>query len=336
MNTTGIQNYLSNVFRPIYTYDTTNSNFTPKLELSNIDVYSGNSISIFTAAIGDANNNVYVGRGAGNAYNFLQGCSNTTALGFAAAGGLSNDSNSVYIGYYAGYQSSNAKDIISIGASSGRNGGISNIFIGTNTGTTGSSNVLIGHGIDLSSVSNQIRIGYKRQIPIAADLCLNWVGLGGYITPENIAYSKVDISGNTRVVGSLGINIDPGTRTLDVNGNFRAGDGVSNVLDFSNGLTRCVGGFISSTGSNVVGNTSNVSIGTLKKGIVIVSVSSGTTNFDGRTSFVLDTTTPIVSNLSSNKSVTTTVNFTSNSINISNTTGGSLTYNWAITYFPMP
>ena len=335
MNTTGIQNYLSNVFRPIYTYDTGTSNFTPKLELSNIDVYSGNSVNVFTAAVGDSNNNVYVGRNAGNAFNFLQACSNVTALGFGAAGSISNDSNSVYIGYNAGFNSSNAKDVIAIGASSGRSGGLSNIFIGTNTGTTGSSNIFLGHQIDLStSVSNQIRIGYRNQIPIAADLCLNWVGLGGPLYPVDVN-NKLDISGNTRIQGQLGINILPGGRTLDVNGNFRAADAFG-TLDFSNGLTSSTGGFASFTGSNLVSNSSNVSIGTLKKGIVIVSVSSGTTNFDGRTSFVLDPTTPVVSNLSSNKSATTTVNFTTNSINISNTTGGDLTYTWAITYFPMP
>ncbi len=333
MNTTGIQNYLSNVFRPIYTYDSTTFNFTPRLELSNIDTYSGNSVNVFTAAVGDSNDNVYVGRNAGNPYNFLQACRNVTALGVGAAASISNDSNCVYVGYYAGQGSSNADDVISIGADSGGNGD-SNIFIGSSTGTVGNSNILIGHRIDPVSASNQIRIGYSNQIPIAADLCLNWVGLGGPLTPVDVN-NNLDISGNARIQGQLGINILPGGRTLDVNGNFRAADAFG-TLDFSNAVTRSTGGFVSLTGSNVVSNTSNVSIGTLKKGIVIVSVSSGTTNFDGRTSFVLDTTTPVVSNLSSNKSATTTVNFTTNSINISNTTGGDLTYTWAITYFPMP
>lgn len=335
MNTTGIQNYLSNVFRPIYTYDSTTFTFTPKLELSNIDTYSGNSVNVFTAAVGDSNNNVYVGRNAGNPFNFLQACRNVTALGVGAAASISNDTNCVYVGYYAGSGSSNCDDVISIGTNSGGNGD-SNIFIGSSNGTAGNSNIFIGHSIAPVSASNQIRIGYSNQIPIAADLSLGWVGLGGPLSPVDPS-NKLDISGNTRIQGQLGINILPGGRTLDVNGNFRATDASGNILDFqSNGFTQSTGGFGSSTGSTVVGDTSNVSIGTLKKGIVIVSVSSGTTNFDGRTSFVLDPTTPVVSNLSSNKSATTTVNFTTNSINISNTTGGSLTYAWAITYFPMP
>ena len=336
MNTTGIQNYLSNVFRPIYTYDTTTSNFTPKLELSNIDVYSGNSVNVFTATVGDSNNNVYVGRNAGNPFNFLQACSNVTALGYAAAGGISNDSNSVYIGYNAGFNSANARDIIAVGANAGANGGASNIFLGTNTKATGSSNILIGHQIGLTNVSNQIRIGYSNQIPIAADLSANWVGLGGPLSPVDVN-NKLDISGNTRIQGQLGINILPGGRTLDVNGNFRAADAFG-TLDFSNSVTRSTGGFVSIQGSIGVSNTSNTPIpnGVLKNGLVMIAVRSGSANFDGRTSFVLDTATPIVSNLSSNKSATTTVNFTSNSINISNTTGGNLTYDYSITYFPMP
>jgi hypothetical protein len=109
-----------------------------------------------------------------------------------------------------------------------------------------------------------------------------------------------------------------------------------NSLDFRNGVTSSSGGFVSVQGTSTVGNTSNVSIATLKKGLALIAVSSGAANFDGQSVFVLDTTAPTVSNLSSNKSATTTVNFTSNSINISNTTGGSLSYAWTVTYFPLP
>jgi hypothetical protein len=324
MNTTGIQNYLSNVFVPIYAYDTTNSNFTPKLEMSNIDVYSGNSVNVFTAAIGDANNNVYVGRGAGNAYNFLQGCSNVTALGFAAAGGISNDSNSVYIGYFAGYQSSNAKDIISIGASSGRNGGVSNIFLGTNTGTTGSSNVL----------SNQIRIGYKTQIPIAADLCQNWVGLGGPLAPVD-ANNKLDISGNTRIQGQLGINILPGGRTLDVNGNFRATDASGNILDFqSNGVTRSTGGFVSIQ-SNVSAGVGTTTIGVIEKGIIHVSAVDQASSANRAAYIYFAWTTSNVTSMSALSNGDTNITTSTSNIQISNAST-TKTYDYSITYFPLP
>lgn len=311
MNTTGIQNYLSNVFHPIYTYDSVLSNFTPRLELSNIDTYSGNNIAVFTAAVGDANNNVYVGSNAGNAYDRLQACSNVTAVGYGAGSAISNVDNSVYMGYYAGTGTSNTTDVIAIGYEV-KGGGNSNIFVGSRTGTTGNSNIFIGHSIDIStSVSNQIRIGYANQIPIAADLSRNWVGLGGILSPTN-------------------------GRSLDVSGNTRIRDASGGTFDVSSGLAWSSGGYASTRGRVTISNNSNVSIGSLQKGIVLVSTSSGSANFDGRMSFVLDTSTPIVSNLSSNKSLTTTVNFTTNNINISNTTGGVLTYDYSITYFPLP
>lgn len=337
MNTTGIQNYLSNVFRPIYTFDTTNSNFTPRLELSNIDTYSGNTVSVFTAAVGDSNSNVYVGSNAGNPFNITRACRNITALGFGAASNISNDSNSVYIGWYAGASGSNSLDVVSIGTNSGGNGA-ANIFMGTSTGTVGTSNIFIGHYINPSNVSNQIRIGYRNQIPIAADLSKNWVGLGGPLAPVD-ANNKLDISGNTRIQGQLGINTIPGGRTLDVNGNFRATDASGNVLDFlSNGLTTSTGGFASYTGSVLVSNAANTEIGTnvLKKGMALISVNSGTANYDGRVSLVLNVATPTVVNIASSNSTTTAVNFAANKINISNTTGGDLTYDYNITYFPLP
>jgi len=44
-STTGAQNLLTNVFRPVYTYAIptggTTAIFTPKLEISNVDVVSG-------------------------------------------------------------------------------------------------------------------------------------------------------------------------------------------------------------------------------------------------------------------------------------------------------
>lgn len=336
MNTTGIQNYLSNVFRPIVLFDTGTSNFTPRLELSNIDTYSGNSISVFTAAVGDSNSNVYVGSNAGNPYNTTRSCFNVTALGFAAAGSLSNDSNSVYIGYFAGFNSSNANDIIAIGANAGANGGSSNIFMGTNTGTIGTSNIFIGHRISsITSVSDQIRIGYSNQIPIAADLSRNWVGLGGYTTPENLTYSTIDISGSTRIKGNLGVNIDPGTRTLDVNGNFRARDASMNVLDFSNGLTRSSVGF-ASIQSDISVNMTATTIGTLRTGAVLVSAVNKNDSADYASRLVLAYTDSNAVDVGSNVAAgDASITFSTSNIQITDTTN-TTTYSYSITYFPLP
>lgn len=202
MNTTGIQNYLSNVFRPIVSYNPTTSNFIPKLELSNIDTYSGNVVSVLRADVGDSNFNVYVGNESGNSLVDIRSCSNVSAFGYAAGNGISNDLNSVYVGYRAGAGNIATRSIIGIGSGAGGGGiGLSNIFIGTNTkSATGSRNIFLGHGIDLSSVSDQIRIGYGNKMPIAADTSRNWVGLGGILSPID-GSGTLDVSGSTRSTG---------------------------------------------------------------------------------------------------------------------------------------
>lgn len=332
MNTTGIQNYLSNVFRPIYTYDSTTFNFTPRLELSNIDNYSGNTVSVFTAAVGDSNNNVYVGSNAGNPYNITRGCRSITALGVGAANNISNDISSIYIGYYAGSAGSNSSNVISIGTNSGGNGN-TNIFLGSSTGTVGASNILIGHGIVPGNVSDQIRIGVNNQIPIAADLSKNWVGLGGPLGPT--ANNKLDISGDTQIQGRLGINITPDQRTFEVNGDFRARDASTNILDFANGFTTSSGGF-GSIQSNAFVNAAATPIGTLKKGAVLVSAvdQSDNTNYASRMVFAY--TLSNIVNLGFDVSGgDATIDFDTSNIRIVDTTSAK-TYDYSITYFPLP
>lgn len=330
--TTGIQNYLSNVFRPIYRYDTTSNVFVPSLEATNIDTYSGNSVSVFTAAIGDVNNNVYVGSNAGNAYNFLKGVSKVTALGYGAASNISNDCNSVYIGWFAGKDVVNSMDVISIGRSSGGVGGTSNIFIGTDTGTVGNSNILVGHYIRPGNISNQVRIGLSNKFPITADLSLNWVGLGGILSPTTNA--SIDVSGSTRIQGNLSLNIQPGERTFDVNGNFRARDSSLNTLDFSNGFLTSSGGFQSTQGSISAG-IGTTTIGTLLRGIVQVSTVDNASSANRAAYVYFAYTTSNASILASNIAGDTTLNLSTSNIQISNITS-TKTYKYAITYFPMP
>ena len=355
MNTTGVQNYLSNVFRPIYTYDTATSNFTPRLELSNIDTYSGNTISVFTASVGDANSNVYVGSNAGNPFNFTRSDRNLTVLGFGAASNISNSSNSVFIGYYAGANVTGATDVISIGANS-IGGGSANIFIGTNTGTVGTKNVLIGHYITPSNVSNQIRIGYSNQIPIAADLSTNWVGLGGYLSPVH-TYDKLDVSGNLFVYGAMGLNTEPGVETtLDINGNFQSDDGSAllqfktiasnSQLSLSNyvggstllnvgGLTKSSGGFSSIQGSIDVSATATT-IGTLKRGIVLVSAINQSDSTDYAARMVIAFTTSNYMDIGSNVfDNDASIRFDGSAIQIDDTANTTV-YDYSITYFPLP
>jgi hypothetical protein len=333
--------------------------------MSNIDMYSGNVVSVFRADVGDSNSNVYVGSNSGNPFNITRNCRNITALGYGAASNISNDSNSVYIGWYAGSSGSNSLDVISIGTNSGGNGS-GNIFMGTNTGTTGQSNVLIGHYISPSNVSNQIRIGYRNQIPIAADLSKNWVGLCGYTAPVHVN-DKLDVGGNMYVLGNIGLNTEPGVEaTLDVNGNFQSDDGSAllrfrttdsnSVLSFSNyiggttelnvggrvavsgnvdvsGSTNALQGFSSIRGSIQV-NGSNT-IGQLKRGIIHVSaVSVGVDTNRAASIYFAYTTTDVVT-LSSHSNSATSLGISGSNIQISNGANNE-TYDYNITYFPLP
>jgi hypothetical protein len=335
MNTSGVQNYLSNVFRPIYTFDTTASNFTPRLELSNVDTYSGNVVSVFRADVGDSASNVYVGSNSGNSFSNTRDCEKITALGVGAANGISDDSNSIYIGWYAGSGGSNSQDVISIGTESGEGNGSSNIFLGTETGTIGASNILIGHFINLPSVSNQIRIGYRDQIPIAADLSKNWVGLGGILNPTDIVYATTDISGSTRIQGNLGINIAPGTRTLDVNGNFRSQDASANLLEFADGFTRSTGGYVSIQ-RDISVNATATTIGTLKKGNILISAVNQSNAADYASRLIFAYTTSNAVDIGSNVTAgDASITLSASDIQITDITN-TTSYDYSITYFPLP
>lgn len=368
MNTSGIQNYLSNVFRPIYTFDTTLSNFTPRLELSNIDTYSGNVVSVFRADVGDSASNVYVGSNSGNPFTTLNNCSDVTALGYGAANGISNVSDSVLIGWYAGAGSTGTnilpgRDVISIGKNSGGGQAGSNIFIGTNTKTFGNKNIFLGHHIDLSGVSNQIRIGYSNQTPITADLSKNWVGLCGYTSPVH-PNDKLDVSGNLFVLGNIGLNTEPGVEaTLDINGNFQTDDGKGRLrflttgtnsdLSFLNytggtstfnveGKTTSTTGF-SSIQSNVTLSTSTPSnvftIGPIRKGIIQISAVSQTgPNSHYAVRILIATTSSNVTNVSAISPGDVSIQTSGTNIQLSNSgiSGSILVCDYNITYFPLP
>lgn len=338
MNTTGIQNYLSNVFHPVYTYDTTNSNFTPRLNVVNINTFSGNNVSVFRADVGDSGFNVYVGSNSGNPFTTVKDCRNVSAFGYGAGSNISNVSNSIYVGYYTGAGATSANNVISIGANAGGNG-TSNIFLGTITGTsigTGSNNIFLGHAIDVPSTSYQVRIGSSNKVPIAADISYTWVGLGGVTTPTDVTYARVDVSGGMRIQGSLGLNIQPGNRTLDVNGNFRVTDASGNILDFqSNGITRSTGGYVSIQSNISAGIGATVNVGTIKKGIFHISVVDQASSTNRAATLYFAWTTSNVTSMAATSNGDTSITTSSSNIQISNATS-TKTYDYTITYFPLP
>ena len=363
-STTNVQNLLVNVFRPVYTYDATATTFTPRLEVSNIDNYSGNTISVFTAAVGDINNNVYVGSNAGNPYTTTKLCRNVTALGYAAGSNISNVSNTTYVGFNAGAGALSASNVVAIGANTNGNG-ISNVYVGTGAGGGGNSNVFVGSGTT-GSGSGSILIGpglsdgatnavFKLgQSYLTGNMTTKWLGIGTP-TPYD-SNNRLDVSGNLYVLGQQGINMVP-IRTLDVNGDFRSSDAfgtlnfnlgnltVSNssgTLTFADGVTTSSGGVASGRGtiSNASVN-STTTIGTLKHGAILVSAKDRSTSVHYESTMVFcpsDTNGSLVVGMTSNAQggeITILFPNASSNIQISNSTTVRDIV-WSITYFPLP
>jgi hypothetical protein len=347
-STSNVQNFLVNVFRPVYTYDPTTTTFTPKLELSNIDTYSGNTVSVFTAAVGDGSNNVYVGSNAGNSYTTIKACRNVTALGYAAGSNISNVSNSTFLGYNAGAGAASVSSNVIVGDNAS-GGGNSNVRIGSSNIGTASSNVSIGTATTTASYSNCILLGpgitatQDSQFKVGTsyltgNMSTKWLGLGT-LSPYDVN-NKLDVSGNLYVFGQQGINMVP-IRTLDVNGNFRASDAYG-TLDFSNGVTSSSNGFASRRGTiSNAGAPSSTTIGTLKKGIIAVSAqdTASTSHYESIVAFCRDpadgsTTVDMTSNVQGGD-VTVVFQSGGSNIQISNTTSIK-TISWSVTYFPLP
>jgi len=343
-STSNVQNLLTNVFRPTFVF--ANGVYQTKLELTNVDSVSANTVYGFTAAFGDASGNVYVGIGSGNPYSSLAASSNScnTFVGINAGASSSNVKNGVFLGYRSGFGTSNSSNSISIGANS-INGGNSNIYIGCATGiASGSNNIFLGPGMSNggTAVSNQLMIGSGSNTAIVGDLSSNRVGINLSNLPTTTPSVTLDVNGFTRIGtnanGGLGINMLPGNYALDVTGAQRIQDGVG-TLTFSNGIQTSTGGFNSVTGiSAALLYTEPTNIGVWKKGLVMVSAqdTSNSTNFTSQLAMVcLTGTTYTVTAMSSVNSNATITASTSNIV-LTNNVNDTRRYNYSITYFPRP
>ena len=165
--TTNVQSFLPYVFRPTYTYSTSNG-FSTLFNIRNIDTISAATLLISQIRIGDVQNNVYIGNSSGNAGSNITLCNSysTTALGALSAAGQSNVSNTESFGYASGQNIHNVSNSTFIGTLAGSNS--SNVFnsllIGANAGQISSnvSNTIVMGKSSLSNVSpasNVIVIG---------------------------------------------------------------------------------------------------------------------------------------------------------------------------------
>lgn len=342
-STAGVQNLLVNVFRPVYSYDATTTLFTPKLEVSNVDTYSGNSVNLLFAAIGDSNNNVYVGRLAGNDPTVsTKNCSNVTAVGYAAGSNISNVRFSVFVGANAGAGQQGSSYTVSIGDGAGT--GDTSVRVGSRALGTGNYNSVLGSLTNTAAYSNCIligpgqtadqswrfRMGYSNQDYLVGDISNKWLGIGTP-TPYDVN-NTLDVSGNLYVLGQQGINMVP-IRTLDVNGNFRAADAFG-TLDFSNGVTSSSNGFASIRGTTTV-STSPTTIGVLKRGVILISaVDTANPSKHAARHVLAHTTSNMPGDIGSVSGGSVSISFSTSNIQITDAANG--TYDWSITYFPLP
>jgi len=366
-STTGVQNLLTNVFRPTFIWDTTNNVYRSKLELTNIDTVSANVVTAYAANIGDASSNVYVGVGAGNDHSLLVATSNTTDtfIGTSAGGSTSNVKNGVFLGYRAGFGAIASSNSISIGANS-LNGGNSNIYLGCGTGiASGSNNIFIGSGVTNggTATSNTLLIGSGSNVAIAGDLTGNRIGINMSSLPTTSLPLALDVNGYTRIGtnqnGGLGINKMPGYYALDVNGDMQVSDGygvftfshdsanntvasISNTPSYSNSnaTLQVTSGFFSTNGTtDSIPIGGYATIGLLKKGMLMLSVQDTDTGnaYLGALGIVTVVgSTYAIRNLSSNAYNIYLSNSTSN-LQIANSDASSAhAYTYSITYFPSP
>ena len=362
-STSGVQNLLTNVFRPTFVYDTTNGVYQSKLELTNIDTVSANVMSTYAVSVGDANSNVYVGIGAGNAHSIMttQSNYNDTFVGTGAGGSTSNVRNCVFLGYRAGSTALTSSNSISIGANT-LAGGNSNIYIGSSTGiASGSNNIFLGPGMTNggTSVSNTLLIGSGNNTSIIADLVGKRVGINLTSLPSTTPSISLDVGGYARISNGLGIGKVPGYYSLDVNGSMQVSDGygvltftndgsgnsvttISNTAPYaaSNATLQVTGGYFSVSGSITIPAGSSSNIGILKKGIVLASAQdSAYSNVYASRMYMVavsNTTysTSSMANSTSNASITNSG--TTSNLVLSNTDGSSHTFTYSITYFPSP
>lgn len=133
----------------------------------------------------------------------------------------------------------------------------------------------------------------------------------------------------------MGINT-PGTAggyNLDVSGTLRVQDPVGGILTVSGGTTRSTSGFSSVRGTTAsLTNGSIAVLGTWKKGINIVAATGPAGSWSGST-WIYDGTT--ATNISINQA-TITVSQSGTNIQLSNTSAGTTTFGYNITYLPTP
>jgi hypothetical protein len=304
----------------------------------------------------------FLGAGAGFGSSNV---SNSVFLGYNAGQGSVNSTNTIAIGSNADGDGSNN---IYIGAGAGMAGaaGTSNIFIGHGNTLTGvTKQFLLGPLVDqpANSLTNSLAPNYL----LGGDFASNRLG----INLSNPTYN-LDVNGYARIgtnsVGGLGINTNPLDFTFNVNGDMQVTDGYGRLrLTHDNngsatagysrmtlvGITNAGGsppavgiatlqvsdGYFSASGTTAsMANAAGAIIGVLKKGIVLVSAqdTASAANYVGQISMVTLNGGSYVMNAMSSNVANASLGGANGNIVLVNSGGDGRTYNYSITYFPLP
>ena len=164
--TTNVQSFLPYIFRPAYTYTSSNG-YKTLFNIRNVDTITAASLSVGQLQIGDSNSNVFIGSSiVGSASVLANSNTKSTIIGISAALGLSNSSSFEAFGYSAGQNARFISNSSFIGTNTGYgSSNISNSFISGNTAGTGAvgiaNSVFIGQGVGSysSNASAVIAIG---------------------------------------------------------------------------------------------------------------------------------------------------------------------------------
>jgi hypothetical protein len=287
-------------------------------------------------------------------------CSNAIFIGYGAGTGSTSSKNTIAIGFNT---LASGTGNIYIGTGTGSVSGTSNTFIGqgiapvgttTNTllmgnGTTTTiTDVTLQTGILISGVTNGVAVYVPGLDGNRYLYSCNAVGINT-TTPTY----TLDVNGYSRIGtnqnGGLGINTNPYDYTLNVNGDMQVSDGygvfrfthdgncnsattidVTGTYSASNAVATLgvTGGFFSYRGT-LPATGSPVTIGTLKPGMVTITVTTTTGGASEAFLLLANTTTEYLT-IKKVGDIMIDVDGSGN-INISN---ADYTMSWVITYFP--
>jgi len=333
---TAFMGSIGDAYGNVYVGTNAGNSYSNRLSNSNVTALGAN------AGQGSSNcsNTIFIGYGAGSG---SIGCRNTIAIG---GNTLAAGAGNIYIGTGTGSVSGTSNTFLGQGIAP--TGNIANTLLIGNGGTTVITGVTKQTGILVSGITNGVAVYVPGSDGNRYFYSSNAVGINT-TTPTY----TLDVNGYARVGtnenGGLGINTNPYDYTLNVNGDMQVSDGygvfrfthdagcnsvttidVTGSYSDSNAVATLgvTGGFFSQRGT-LAATSSPVTIGTLKAGMVMITVTTTTEGASEAFLLLANTTTEYLT-IRKVGDIMIDIDGSGN-INISN---AIYTMSWVITYFP--